>query len=275
MEVEMNKFNQIEARFQALLDLSYKTIAVRLIFDEDEYVALPVTEPLEGKINYCQMVRAAGKGNSIKATAKHFHCLAGASTIGLIEFPQYLISGRGYYDLKMYCNFPVARDIAKHMAICKHKAYGILVEPLEKSQTLPDVIIVVTSPYNAMRIVQGYSFEFGTNTTFQMTGNQAFCSECTAYPIEHNRINMSILCSGTRMRCGWKEDELAIGLPFQMFEKVLNGIRETVNPVESNENKLRIEERLRLLGEEIPVIEMNRNYWTNLAEQQKKQHNKT
>ena len=78
----------------------------------------------------------------------------------------------------------------------------------------PDVVLVVTNSYNGMRIVQGYTHVFGYNTSFKIAGNQAICSECTAFPFESNDINVSLLCSGTRYKAKWGDEEIGNRISF-------------------------------------------------------------
>lgn len=104
---------------------------------------------------------------------------------------------------------------------------------------------MIANPYNVMRVVQGYTYYFGIQTSFKMTGNQAICSESTAYPYLSNDINVSVLCIGTRHQAGWKDDELSISFPFNRFFKITDGIMNTLNIMDNNAKKKIIEKKLR------------------------------
>ena len=41
------------------------------------------------------------------------------------------------------------------MTFCRHKPYGVMVKPVEAYDEEPDVVLVVTNPYNGMRISTG------------------------------------------------------------------------------------------------------------------------
>ena len=268
----MSTFNYsaLENELKALLEFPYRVAAVRLIKTEAEYQQLDIPEP-KAPLNYCQMVKAALSGHSFKACqAEQFRCLAGPSTIGILPYPTESESGENLCDMEMYRDLVVAHNIAQNMAHCPHWAYGVAVQPLSECQEPPQVVILVTNPFNAMRVIQGYSYEYGTNTSFQMTGNQAFCSECTAYILKHGRINISMLCSGTRNRVKWNENEMAIGIPFVQLETLLRGIRATVNPMEVDDKKQLIQQKLQQLGEDTQWIRFGWNYWSGLQERQEK-----
>jgi len=94
-----------------------------------------------------------------------------------------------------------------------------------------------------------------------MTGHQALCSECTAYPYEKNRINVSMLCGGTRNRSGWKDYEVGIGLPCHQFVEMIDGIYKTIDPIEPNSKKAQIALKLGNNGISTSDIRYNTSYW--------------
>jgi uncharacterized protein (DUF169 family) len=118
-----------------------------------------------------------------------------------------------------------------------------VVQPLEKFQTDPDIVIMIINPYQAMRIVQGYAYHYGVAKNIQFTGNQGLCSECTATPYEANDLNISLLCANTRFAAKWNENELGIGMPFSVFLTVTDGVLKTINPSEPDAVKKIIMDR--------------------------------
>ena len=68
------------------------------------------------------------------------------------------------------------------------------------------------------------------------------------------------MCIGTRHRTGWKDEDMSVGIPKEQFEKVVEGIWNTVNIMESNKKKEIIEEKARKFGLEIN-IRYNYNYY--------------
>jgi uncharacterized protein (DUF169 family) len=170
------------------------------------------------------MVRLATQGNTVKASGDNLACLAGARALGLREIDEYHRSGQNGKKPGLYHDLATAKQARDGMSYCDHQAFGILVKPLEEYDSEPDVVIIVSNPYNIMRIVQGYSYYSGIQSAFKMTGNQAICSESTAYPYLSNDINVSLLCIGTRHKAGWNDHELAVGFPISLFHKIVDGI---------------------------------------------------
>lgn len=49
---------------------------------------------------------------------------------------------------------------------------------------------------------------------------------------------------GTRNRAGWSDNDLGIGMPFNKFSTVIDGVYKTVNAMEPNYKKTKIETKL-------------------------------
>lgn len=226
-----------------VLELERKIVGVKFLFTKEEFEeaeAIAVTR----KAQYCVMVKSATCGHSIKVSKHNFACSASARALGIIKPDNEYKSGKSYKDYGFYKDIVISQKAISNINLCDHEAYGVMIKPLDKFEVEPDIVIIIANPYNAMRIVQGYSYTYGINPNFKMSGNQAICAECTSYPFQSNDINVSLLCSGTRYGAGWKENELGIGMPFNKFSTVIDGIYSTVNDIETDEKKVVIKEKL-------------------------------
>ena len=96
-----------------------------------------------------------------------------------------------------------------------------------------------------MRIVQGYAYSYGMPKSVNLIGNQAVCLECTARPYAVKDMNLSLLCIGTRHRAGWEDAEMGVGIPGEQFADVVTGLMSTLNQMENDENKKKIEVKLK------------------------------
>lgn len=261
----MDQQKTIEAvdKANCALKLERKIVGVKFLFDQQEYEHA-TAKRIKNKMPYCVMVKTAMSGTAVKAALENFGCLSSARALGIMPAEEMVSSGRHYRRLGLYYDFAVAKNVQKNMTLSQHQTYGVMIKPLHEYNEKPDVVLIITNPYNAMRIIQGYTYMFGYHTSFKMAGNQAVCSECTAYPLESNSINVSLLCSGTRYMGGWGDDELALGIPYNKFAPVVEGLYATINPIEPNEKKAKIEARAAELGRKDLAIEYNKNYYTGL-----------
>ncbi|HEX2965688.1 MAG TPA: DUF169 domain-containing protein [Syntrophorhabdaceae bacterium] len=246
-----------------VLNLKQKIVGVKFLFDAQEF-AKAKARPLKRKMAYCVMVRSALTGKSLKATTENFGCMGGARALGAIDLDETSLSGRFYNRLGLYQDLSTSKNVQQTMTFCQHKLYGVMVKPLEEYNDEPDVVLTVTTPYNAMRVIQAYTHVSGYKTSFKIAGNQAICSECTAYPFESNDINVSLLCSGTRYKAGWGDDEMAVGFPFNLLFSIVKGLYATLDMVEPDEKKAEIESRCSESGRKAPAIHYGKNYYTGL-----------
>lgn len=247
-------------KINCILELDKRVVGVRFIFNERDFEMADAKE-IEKKIAYCVMVKSAMNGHGIKVKGYNFGCIGGARALGAIDIEESYRSGQGPLALGLYQDLTIAKDVSNKMTFCQHKLYGVVIKPLEEFNEKPDVVLIITNPYNSMRIIQGYTYIFGMNTTYKLSGNQAVCSECTAYPFESNTINISMLCGGTRYKCKWGENEVGIGMPFNKFSAIVDGIYRTTNAMEPNGKKLIIEEKLKKNGINNMKIEKDAAYY--------------
>ena len=261
----MNKQEVKEAVLKAncALKLDRKIVGVKFLFTQEEFEKAEAKK-LEVKMPYCVMVKVGMTGKAIKASFENFGCLSSARALGVLEIDEMVSSGRHYNKLGLYQDLATSKNVQNNMTMCKHRAYGVMIKPVEEYDENPDVVLIITNPYNAMRIIQGYTHIYGCNSSYKMIGNQAVCSECTAYPFESNNINVSLLCSGTRFMGGWGDDEMGIGLPFNKFISVVDGLYATLNLTEPNKKKLVIESRLKEQNRTDLEIVYDKNYYTGL-----------
>lgn len=246
------------------LSLDRKIVGIRFIFTEEEFSQCNA-ESLNSRVIYCRMVKNAIEGRSLKANVDNFGCFAGARALGIVELDHYYMSGHYYGKSGLYENQPTARIVTEEISKISHKAYGIEVRTLEDFDQPPHTVIIFSNTLNAMRMVQGYSYKYGTNSSYKFIGNQAMCSELTACPYENNDINLSMLCKGVRNQ-GFGDGEVGIGIPLTKFIQMVDGVCETITPVGSNIRKKEIAMSFDKKGIANVDIELNKSYGDGMHE---------
>ncbi|SHI67542.1 DUF169 domain-containing protein [Lutispora thermophila] len=246
------------------LDLNRKVVGVRFLYTKKEFLEADAKEA-RTKIPYCVMVKIATHGFGLKATLETSGCGGATRALGLEKPKPEFESGCEYHSFGLYKDLTIAKNVVDNITLCKHEIYGVMVKPLEAFNENPDVVIIVTDAYNGMRIVQGYTYSYGTKTDFKLTGNQAVCSECTAYPYEKDSINISMFCSGTRYLAGWETTEMAVGLSYSKFLGTAEGVFRTINGAEGNSAKKHIKKKLEMTNLSNPGIYENDAYYIRLS----------
>lgn len=240
-----NHYTQSLDKLSACLQMDRKPVGVRFLFTKEEYDACPLPAA-KARMAYCVMVKNASNGVRRKADLSLFACGGATRALGLESPSPSFLTGEEYLDFGLYQDLATAKDAARHITLCNHKLHGVMIQPLSDftEDCPPHVVLLITNAYNAMRVVQAYTYKFGTYNHFKMAGNQALCAECTAYPFEFNAINVSMLCAGTRHLAGWSDTELAIGLPYARFLAVCDGLYQSANGAEGDGRKAVIREAL-------------------------------
>ncbi|MCB2215834.1 DUF169 domain-containing protein [Desulfofustis glycolicus] len=246
----------------SLLELSRKPVGIRFVLDQEEFDQTDLPEPKTG-LPYCTAVMKATRGQSYKLDFGHSSCIAGSRALGIAKPVEEAYSGKRHRALGVYKNLCISRSVAKDMVYCVRHCKGVEIQPLEAYAPLPpDVVVMIVNPYTAMRIVQAWAYHFGQLKNIKMVGNCAICQECTSYPHEENTFNLSMLCSGTRRFGRWGKDELAMGLPYHYVKDVIDGLKQTVTPMEQDKDKDRITKALSEKGLHNEVtIQKGQNYY--------------
>lgn len=252
-------------KLNGLLELQRKIVGVKLVRSKaefDHYTALELSKPL----HYCVAVKSAMAGHSLKLTRETAGCPGGSRALGLAEPPAQFFDGTNGRKMGLYKNETTAAGVAAAVPICPPSAYGVIIKPLEFFEHDPDVVLIAAVPRTIMRVLQGYTYNFGLPSGMHMSGNQAVCVECTATPFKTHGINVSMMCSGTRFRAGWKNTEAMVGLAFEKLAGTVKGIEYTVNPVESDQRKKQIAANLGKANKLDIEVEYGRTYYQNKPE---------
>lgn len=222
--------SQFAQDLSAAIHLSRDAVGIKFFFTQEEYDAYDAKEPSVA-MPYCGMVKLATAGRPFKSRLQHHNCDGATTALGLEPSTQRIEDGEEYFSYQLYASVAAAR---RHRASIRslHRqeaaTYGILTCPLSQCRVRPDVVILLVNPYQAMRIVQGYEYETGIKPEIDLGAMQGMCSEVTASPYLSGQLNVSVLCPSTRMLCKWSESDMAVGIPFEQFSRIVRGVIATI-----------------------------------------------
>lgn len=225
--------------FNTILNLEKEVIGIKFLKNKEEYDAQEAKDVVND-MRYCVMVKSVMSGHSLKIRGQNFKCEGSGMTFGYHELPEGYYSGEPYYNnYRLHKDLETSKQVVNNMYIMDGETYGIVLKPLNEftEDNTPDVVLIVANPYNAMRISQGYTYQYGLKKDFNIAGNQAVCLEGTAVPLIEDNINISMLCAGTRYSAKWNENELIIGISWNKVEGVLSGTVKTINTIEPDYKK--------------------------------------
>lgn len=244
---------------ESYLDLDRKPVGIKLFFDKDEFENFEIPQR-DRKVTYCNSVQLASKGSSMKLAKENHACPNGAMALKMGKLPEPIANGKGRFSKNIYKDVETSKSINDEMLFLEEEPAGIVVMPLENFKVDPDIVVVISSSYNVMRMIQGNGYFHGYTNNFKTVGLQALCHDLTTYVYNTNDINITLLCPGTRLVADWQVDEIGIGIPFEKWNDVVEGVKETANPFERNKKKEGIKKRLKERELDASTIKTNENY---------------
>lgn len=242
--MKLNKKTQL---LRSYLRLEHHVVGVKMIEDVslksyDSYTTR------SGRYSYCQMIDFATKDNVFKVTDEQFGCDTSARMVGVRPYYEEQEDIDGWYDAGFYEDREIATVQKEAVRPVDKKHTGLIVGSLEQIDLDPDVVIVLCNPYQAMRLVQGYTYNYGFNSKFGLSGMCGVCFESTSLPYAKQDISMSLLCAGSRANAGWSDDLMMVSFPLFMMDNILKGIINTANKCEPDNYKKTIIEQLKTYG---------------------------
>ncbi|NLJ77769.1 MAG: DUF169 domain-containing protein [Tissierellia bacterium] len=244
---------------ESYLDLDRTPVGIKFFFDWEEFEKFEVPQR-DRKVTYCNSVQLASRGKAMKLTKENQGCPNGAMALKMREVPEPMANGKGRLSKNIYHNIEISKSISDEMLFLEEEPVGIAVMPLENYELEPDIIIIVSNPYNIMRVIQGHGYFNGYTSNLRTVGLQAVCQDLTTYTYNTKDINITLLCPGTRLVANWQANEIGIGIPFEKWYEIVQGVKETTNPFERNKEKEGIQKRLRERGLDASNIRFNENY---------------
>jgi uncharacterized protein (DUF169 family) len=202
-----------------ILQLKYEPVAVKLVKENEKF---PEGYPIpEKQMSYCQSVMQARHGNSFMMPPEAHVCNVGASSLGMMQKPEKVASGEFHFAMGMHDNVGAVKKMIDEGATVPYKTIGSVVCPLKDANFVPDVVVFVDIPERIYWFEPLCTADKGGRVTYVTAPFQAACVDITATPIITKEPNISIGCFGCRKRTDLKPEEMIIGIPGEMLEKMV------------------------------------------------------
>lgn len=175
----MNTFQKIAWDIKRFLNTPHDPVGVRIL-EGSEQIDSPAAPQ-----RFCILEREDLEGAEHTFHFWDLECPGAALALGMTQ-PQYI-------EVEPRIHRPVA---------------AIRLGSLEKA----DVVLFTVTPRQAMvlAILTG-------GIEAHCRGEHAICGEVIARVYESGRPHMSLLCQGVRVLCGFQDDELVVGIPWNLF----------------------------------------------------------
>lgn len=205
-------FGEIVYELNELLGLKGSPVAVKLVKTAED---IPEGyKKVEEKKRHCEFVQDARlKGNKGYATSEEHLCKGGAGVMGIEALPESVASGGMYYKLGNFETLEGALDTVNAIPKSEESYYASLYAPLESVEFDPDVVVLILTPKQALKVSQAYLRKKGGRISSDYSGIQSVCADAVAAVKERGIPNMTLGCNGSRKFAGIADEEVIIGLP--------------------------------------------------------------
>jgi uncharacterized protein (DUF169 family) len=224
MKIPVNYAEAAET-LKKVLGLNGSPVAIRFAPSKEDIPA--GMAELEKTIRHCTMVNLArSEGKIFYAPADKHECNGGAWSLGLREITPTLKNGEFYFKLGKFDSAAACkRTIEKVTHLGSGETYATLYAPLEKTPFTPQVILIVTTPRNMLKLAQSTLFRLGGRIYAEFSGIQSVCSDATAQTYLTGRPNFSLGCDGSRKFSGISDDEMVMGFPAEMLPEITAALK--------------------------------------------------
>lgn len=220
---EVNGYEVFSKEIKDALNLKKSPVAIKFILREEDLIeGIP---KIEKPVRHCEMVQKAAQGDVFYATAEDQACKGGAAALGIDEAPAKLKTGEFYYSLGRFSSLGSAKRTIDAIPKIDLDVYAIVYSPLEKAVFDPDVIVIIGTPAQAMKISQALVYTLGGRVEADFAGIQSICADAVAGPFMRKTPNITLACSGSRQYADIKDEEVIVGLNGENIGCVVNALK--------------------------------------------------
>lgn len=182
---------------------------------------------LDASMRHCVSLHVASFRLALSVPARRHACAAAKAAFGMAELPEKVRSGKVPY---MHGLASSERAAARTMEEIPHlplgSCSGTLVAPLSMFPFLPDVVILVANPKQAMWVANAMIYhEGGPRIQASFAGMQASCADVTAIPFKTQQVNFSLGCYGCRSAGKLGDEEIYVGIPMAKVKSIVTGLK--------------------------------------------------
>ncbi|VVB85224.1 putative ArCR [uncultured archaeon] len=160
---------------------------------------------------YCELIQKARYGEFF--IIKNQGCPVGAYVLGDTDKNP----SDYYYDSGRYKDKKASEAAVSSLRKLEKRNMSISIAPYSGGDF--DVLILFLTPERAMRIIQAYTYRNGNPARIKSGGIASVCSDCTVSALEGNFV-ISPGCKGSRKHSKYGDDEIIIGLPRDLAERI-------------------------------------------------------
>lgn len=225
--MDIKEINSYGQEMIECLKLKTSPVAVKLI---SKGGAIPAgINKVDEVMTHCQFVdRVRRTGEEFYTLSEDQMCKIGSGTLGLNEVPPEVPSGESYYnEFGLFSTQGAARRTVEKVPILPPNSNeAIIYSPIENASFVPDVVVFICNPKQVMILIQSYMYKNGGRLETSFVGAQSLCAEGVVQTYKEGKIGVGVGCLGSRTFTKMEEEEMIMGIPVELLDDVVSGLRE-------------------------------------------------
>lgn len=222
----MPNWTKLTKRIERLLRLKDFPVAFKLLENKEELKKNPWVRISKTKQTLCQYITKVRTHDwTVGVTEENLATPICAYMLGFIEKPQLVKSGT-YRVIKWFKTIEEAKKFEETFPTLPFGKYkALIMAPLVYNPFDPDIILIYANPAQMIVLINALQYEDYKVMEMFCVGESS-CADVIARCFINKRPQISIPCYGERRYGGLQDDELAIAIPADMYEKAGNGLEE-------------------------------------------------
>lgn len=197
-------------------------VAVKFCNDKPEPL-----DPLEGKLDFCEMLKKAQEGEGFFATKENFTCI-GPLLLGMVEAEPVFEQGRVGPRLGAFRDERANRRIYQYLPrLPINSVTYVAFCTLERVSFDPDLLVILADVQQAEVILRAHSYY--TGEMWHAKGTPvASCAWIFIYPYMTGEMNFTITGIGFGMKARrlFPEGKILISIPWDKIPQLVASLRE-------------------------------------------------
>lgn len=224
MKDQRIKWSDWTKGIERLLRLKTFPVGLKMLPNEEELIANPWLRRPREKLSLCQLVTIVRTFDwTVGATADDLVTPGCAAVLGLAELPHYVQDGtmRSMVWLKTKEDAAACEAVIQRIPVGIYRA--VMLAPTAYDPFEPDIVLLYGNAAQMSLLINAIQFDRYERLTFFSVGETS-CSDVIGRCFVDRVPALSIPCYGERRFGHAADDELAIGLPAEDCERILNNL---------------------------------------------------
>ncbi len=219
----------LSRKLTEILGLDAKPVAVKFLKPGEpipDGFAMP-----SRRMRFCQAVMEASWGRSLAVIPDEMACGPGPGSFGG-AVKEKVSRGEVHHAFGLFESADAAaRSLNANAKMMPGSVASVMVGPLSECRMEPDTVIARMNAEQAMWLCQSRSFPEGRHLTFEVQTEACVCSGMSVAPYVKNELQLGLGCYGSRSNTDLKPNEVLMGIPANILERVVAALEKLAKPI--------------------------------------------